>query len=390
VRRVRSPFVRLVYWLALAASSALLFVAVWILVPAPDERLLPLGVVAPEITPILLVVSLLLMTLAAAYARILGTARLALVLSAVSTVLCLWPLVSVPPTLRRFDETMQRVLGIEARGNPIRYSDLFRPPRAVGSRIVRGVPFEERDGTPLSLDIYEPSTGSGPVPILVQLYGGAWQRGGPSDNGWFARYFASRGYVVVAADYRHAPQFQWPAQVDDVRSALRWIGVHSAEFKGDSHRIVVVGRSSGAQLALVAAYQEPSPSIRGVISLYGPVDLAEGWRHPPEPDPLHVRRILEAYLGGTPAEVPQRYRAASPITYATRKLPPTLLIYGGRDHVVEARFGEQLDRALQRAGTRSVLLELPWSEHAFDIIPNGLGGQIALHYTERFISWAVK
>jgi acetyl esterase/lipase len=346
-------------------------------------------VAAPELSPILLVISVVLMAVEAAYARILGTARLALVLSAISTVLCLWPLLWVPPTLRRFDETMQHTLGIEARGAPIRHSDLFRPPRAFGSHIVRGVPFAERDGATLRLDIYKPSTGTGPFPILVLVYGGAWQRGSASDNEWFARYFASRRYIVVAVDYRHAPQWQWPAQIDDVRSALRWIGAHSSEFDGDSHRIIVVGRSSGAQLAMVAAYQNPSPSIRGVISLYGPVDLAEGWRHPPEPDPLHVRKILESYLGGTPALVPQRYREASPITYATRKLPPTLLIYGRRDHVVEARFGEQLERALRHAGTKSVLLELPWSEHAFDIIPNGLGGQIALHYTERFISWAL-
>ena len=88
--------------------------------------------------------------------------------------------------------------------------------------------------------------------------------------------------------------------------------------------------------------------------------------------------------------MPERYRQASAVTYAGQKLPPTLLIYGHRDHIVEARFGEQMDRALKQAGSTSVLLELPWSEHAFDIIPNGLGGQIALSYTEQFIRWAIR
>ena len=307
------------YWLVLAMSAAVLFVAVWILVPAPNELMLPLGVVAPEVSPILLVISVVLMAAAAGYARSLGTARLALVLSAVSAVLCLWPLLRVPSTLRRFDETMKQTLGIEVSGKPISYPDLFRPPRALNSHIVRGVLVAERDGGKLSLDIYRPSAGTGPFPIIAQVYGGAWQRGTPSDNEGFARYFASHGYVVVAVDYRHAPQWKWPAQIDDVRSALRWIAAHAREFDGDSHRVIVLGRSSGAQLALIAAYQEASPSIRAVVNFYGPADLAEGWRHPPEPDPLHVRNILEAYLGGTPQQFPERYREASPVTYATRK-----------------------------------------------------------------------
>jgi acetyl esterase/lipase len=377
------------YWLVLAMSAVVLFVAVWILIPAPNELLLPLGVGAPEVSPVLLVISVVLMAAASLYARPVGTARLALVLSTVSAVLCLWPLVRVPSTLRRFDETMKQTLGVDVAGRPVSYAALFRPPKALASHVVRGVPVAERDGKTLSLDIYRPSAGTGPFPVLVQIYGGAWQRGAPSDNEWFARYFASRGYVVLAVDYRHAPQWQWPAQLNDVRSALEWIASHAKEFEGDSRRMVLLGRSSGAQLALMAAYQETSPSIRAVVSLYGPVDLAEGWRHPPAPDPLHVRNILEAYLGGTPDQLPKRYREASPVTYATRKLPPTLLIYGRRDHIVEARFGEELHRALQHARTTSVLLELPWSEHAFDLIPNGLGGQIALYYTERFISWAV-
>ena len=66
------------------------------------------------------------------------------------------------------------------------------------------------------------------------------------------------------------------------------------------------------------------------------------------------------------------------------------MIYGRRDHIVETRFGAQLDHALTRAGNTSVLLEMPWSEHAFDIIPNGLGGQIALSYTEQFMRWALR
>ena len=68
---------------------------------------------------------------------------------------------------------------------------------------------------------------------------------------------------------------------------------------------------------------------------------------------------------------------------------PTLLIYGTRDHIVEARFGRMLHERLLATGTTSVLLEIPWAEHAFDAVANGPSAQIALYYTERFLAWAV-
>ncbi len=202
----------------------------------------------------------------------------------------------------------------------------------------------------------------------------------------FARYFASRGYVVFAIDYRHAPGSQWPSQIEDVRTALEWIHGHASEYDADATRMALFGRSAGGQLALAAAYLDGAPKVSAVVSYYGPTDLTEGWRAPPRPDPLGVRPILEAYLGGTPDQVPDRYRAASPVTHASAAVPPTLLVYGSRDHVVEARFGRALHERLRSAGAMSVLLEIPWAEHAFDAVPNGLSGQLALYYTERFLA----
>jgi acetyl esterase/lipase len=376
------------YWLVLAVSALVLLVTVWILIPAPNALLLPLAVGAPELSPVLLAVALVIAAVASLYARPLGIARLALVFALVSAIISLWPSIQLPSALRRFEEAASGLRGTASHGSPVSIARLFHPPAASEAHIIRGVQFAAPNGIPLGLDLYKPPS-PGRFPVIVQVYGGAWQRGTPSDNEWFARYFASRGYVVAAIDYRHAPQWKWPAQRDDVQSALKWIQAHAAEFDGDADRLIMIGRSSGAQVAMATAYREPSASIRAVVSYYGPVDLAEGWRHPPQPDPLGVRGILETFLGGRPDQVPDRYRDASPVTYASRQLPPTLLIYGKRDHIVEARFGEQLNRALRKSGTASVLLELPWSEHAFDFIPNGLGGQVSLYYTERFLKWAL-
>ena len=168
----------------------------------------------------------------------------------------------------------------------------------------------------------------------------------------FARHFAERGYLVVAIDYRHAPEWKWPEQIVDVRTALYWISQEAGRFGGDASRIVVVGWSAGAQLAMRLAYQEGPSSIRGVVNYYGPVDLANGWRQPPRPDPADVRGILEMFIGGTPDQKPEHYRHASPISWVSKASAPTLSIYGSRDHIVEARFGRMLDAAMRAPGPR--------------------------------------
>ena len=363
-------------WLLLGGSAVTLFLCSWILIPAPTGLLLPLAVGAPELSPLLSCAGVVLSAIAAGKARRNGVARLALVFAATSMVLSLFPIVQLPFAVNQFNDSMAR--------------SSAEPPAAQRGvvRVTPGIPFSKSDGVPLSLDLYRPPTGD-KWPVILQIYGGSWQTGSPSSQEWFSRYFAQRGYLVAAIDYRHAPEWKWPEQIVDVRSALYWVTEHSHKFGGDPTRIMVVGRSAGAQLAMRLAYQEGPSSIRGVVNFYGPVDLTDGWRNPPDPDPANVRGILEAFIGGTPAQKPEHYRHASPITFVSKSVGPTLSFYGSRDHIVKASYGRQLDSALKKAGATSVLLELPWSEHAFDAVPYGLGRRLTLHYAERFIAWAV-
>ena len=267
---------------------------------------------------------------------------------------------------------------------PVVPGDLVRGINAGDARVTSGVEFARPDGHPLTLTIigqHPPGAFRSSFRFMVAPGCAEHQ----TTTALFARYFASRGHVVFAIDYRHAPRWRWPAQILDVRSALAWIRTHAAEYDGDASRLVLLGRSAGAQLALIAAYEGTPADVVGVVSFYGPTDLVEGWRSP-RPDPFDVRAVLETYLGGTPDQVPEPYRAASPLTYVSAKVPPTLLLYGSRDHIVEAQFGRMLNDRLRAAGATSFLLELPWSEHAFDALPNGLGGQVSLYYVERFLA----
>lgn len=362
-------------FILVTASMLLCFLSVWIVVPAPHYFVYPIAVGAPEVSPILLGAAVVLLLISARQARRHRLARLALLLAAIATVLSLVPVIQLPFALARFDRAMATTTATA-------------PGPVTGEiRVIRDVPFSKADGVPLSLDVYQPAA-TGPVPIILQIYGGSWQSGTPRNQEWFSRHFAERGYLVVAIDYRHAPEWIWPEQIVDVRTALYWVSQEAGKFGGDTSRIVLVGRSAGAQLAMRLAYQEGPSSIRGVVNYYGPVDLADGWRQPPKPDPANVRGILESFIGGTPDQKPEHYRHASPITWVSKAAAPTLSIYGARDHIVEARFGRMLDAAMKNAGATSVLLELPWSEHGFDAVPNGMGGKVALNYTERFIAWA--
>lgn len=288
-------------WLLVGTTAVLLFISLWIVVPAPNLTLLNLGVVAPELSPGLLVASIVLAALAWP-GRAQRIHRAAGCLAVTAGVLDALPLAGVPVAVRRFDEAINilgRVgdgAGTDAgtrgrmRSRPMRARDLVLGIGAGESRVVRDIEFAAPAGQPLTVDIYRPIT-AGRFPILVQIYGRAWQHGTPGDNAVFARYFASRGHVVFAIEYRHAPRWQWPAQIEDVSVALAWIRAHAIEYDGDMRRIALIGRSAGAQLALVAAYRD-SANVAAVVSYYGPTNLSEGWRVPPRPDPLYTERFL--------------------------------------------------------------------------------------------------
>jgi acetyl esterase/lipase len=352
-----------VTWFVLALAALTFFVAMWLLVPAPTMTLLPLAVGGPEISPLLLVPALFVGILAW---RTRGRTRpAALVLSVASVILFAIPITQFPA------------------GAPLSLADMLAGIDLGQSRLIRGVPLGAPEGVPLTVDIYRPM-GGGPHPVIVQIYGGAWQRGEPANDTAFAARLASRGHVVFAIDYRHAPEWKWPAQLDDVRAALGWVRSHAAEYGGDASNLVLFGRSAGAQLAVVAGLQDPG--VTAIISFYGPVDLTNGWRYPPRPDPIGSRAVLEAFLGGTPDELPDRYREASPITYVSARAPRTLLIYGSRDHIVQPQYGRNLHAALTAAGAKSEFVEIPWADHAFDALPAGLSGQLSLFHVERFLA----
>lgn len=390
--------------LALAVAAIACFLAAWTLLPAPSYALLTLGVGAPEVGVWIGVLGAFSLVLALAGGRRASPAAWATVLLSVAAIgLALHPLVRFRAVARRFEAAEREALGGDPlarlpaqrraamRRAPLVAREMFVGIPAGDAVVERGIRVAAPGGVPLTADVYRPRTGEG-HPVLVQVYGGAWQRGEPGRNPVHARWLAARGWVVVAVDYRHAPRWTYPAQIEDLRAMLAWVRTNAARHGGDASRLALLGRSAGGQLALLAAYTTAPdvPPPLAVVSLYGPTDLEGGYREPPSPDPMDVRSLISGYLGGTPDARPEVYREASPVSHADRPQPPTLLVHGTRDNVVEARWGRALHARLRAAGNTSLYQEIPWADHGFDVVSFGPSGQLALWEVERFLEWAVR
>jgi acetyl esterase/lipase len=383
-----------------------LFLSIWIVLPAPIFSLLPLSVGAPEISPGIMCLDAVALILAMIklWSRYPRKRRRSLV-SLCSIVLALGlsasPLIQFAVVQQQAEQAISASLGrdylndlspslrAKMRSKPLILGDLWRGIPQPQVRIERNIPFVHPDGVPLSLNIYRPAQ-VGTYPGIISIYGGSWQRGSPDGDDTFNRYIAAQGYVVWAIDYRHAPAYHFPAQLEDVRSAFRYIKEHAASNETDLDRVAVIGRSAGAQLAMLAAYAPTPLPIRAVVDYYGPVDLTAGYSDPPTPDPIESKSVLRDFLGGTPQQFAQLYRQASPINAVKPDLPASLLIYGGKDHIIEAKFGQRLAQNLTAQGNRTIFIEIPWADHAFDAVFSGLSNQLALYYTERFLAWELR
>lgn len=389
---------RFIHW---SISAIGIFLSLWILLPPPTLSLYPLAVGAPEISPLLAVINAIALVLTLWKKPQIKAYNILLICNLSALILSLLPSIQFPAANAAIATQMQAVLGTNylatvpqsdrahLRPQPFILTDSFRGIPTGKVRLDRDIVFANPDGVSLKINLYRPLQ-IGKYPAIVTIYGGAWQRGNPDYNEEFSRYMADRGYCVIAIDYRHAPKYRFPAQIEDVESALSYIKNHANEWEIDRDRIALMGRSAGAHLAMLAAYNSSILPVRSLVNYYGPNNLIAGYKDPPFPDPINVRAVLRAFLGGGPDELDELYRRASPINYIKPNLPPSLLVYAGRDRIVKAKFGRSLYERLQAAGERAILLEIPWAEHAFDAVFHGPSNQLALYYTERFLAWSLK
>ena len=225
----------------------------------------------------------------------------------------------------------------------------------------------------LALDLARPASGKGPFPVLVFIFGGGWSTGSRTQLHLGMWQAAERGYVAVTVDYRLTSvkengktKYLFPAQVHDVKCAVRWLRANRRKYKIDPNRIGALGFSSGGHLALMLGLTDSSDGlegecgklkyssrVQGVVSLAGTTELVSLYQESKEP---LIETFLGDLLGGTPEEVPEQYKMASPLTYVSKDDPPVLSIHGDMDLEVPLRQAELLDVKMKEVGVSHTLI----------------------------------
>ena len=255
--------------------------------------------------------------------------------------------------------------------------------------------FASPEGQELKVDFYRPAVGKDavgkPRPCVVVIHGGGWDGGDRTQLPEWNDWLVARGYNVAAISYRLAPKWQWPAQGEDVLTAIAWLKAHADALGIDPTRLVLMGRSAGGQIASAVGYGAHDPAIRGVIALYAPHDMPFVWSVSRSDDVLNSLNLMQQYMGGPPEGARlANYASASAQTLARADSPPTLLVHGVPDTLSWARHSERLAARLEELKVPHYYLRLPWATHAFDFNPDGPGSQLTGYAMEWFLAAVTK
>jgi len=243
------------------------------------------------------------------------------------------------------------------------------------------------DGSKLELDAWTTGQGNAGAlrPAILMVHGGGWKFGNRSSTPRWNLWLNELGYEVFDVEYRMPPPARWLEEVGDVKAALGWIAAHAAEYHVDPERISIMGGSAGGNLAMLAAYSVgdstlppsidvPRVWVKTVINFYGPSDMTLLYRNCPSKD---VPPAMVEYIGGSPEQVPDRYRALSPLSHVGSGTPPTITFLGTLDRLVLEDQATGLDAAMKKAGVAHEMYLIPGNDHAFDLNWGGFATQIA-------------
>jgi len=216
------------------------------------------------------------------------------------------------------------------------------------------------DGHNLKLDLYLPA-GVRQPPLLIWVHGGAW-RGGTKD--WVNIAFLAEGYAMASVDFRLSGDAMFPAQIHDIKAAIRFLRHESETYGYDASRLGILGRSSGGHLvALVGVtnghadlegsigeYPDESSDVQAVVSYFGASNLTSILAQS-TPHGLSVRvPALDLLLGGQPDEKVELARLASPVFHVDATDPPLLLLHGDQDPQMPINQSHELHSAYKEHG----------------------------------------
>ena len=237
----------------------------------------------------------------------------------------------------------------------------------LAARDLPDVEYSRPDGKPLLLDIHIPD-GPGPFPAAILVHGGGWSSGNKTTE--ISPLFApltKAGIVWFSVDYRLTPDYRYPACVEDVETAVRWVKAHAAQFHVDPARLALVGESAGGEIvdmvAVRATPDHPDTRVAAVVAFYAPCDNLADTQRRGGPS-KSMQQLL-----GIPAGVPlsnttlQALHDVSPIFFVSKNLPPYLLVHGTADQSVPYDQSLQWQAKLQALGVPCDLITIKDGPH---------------------------
>jgi acetyl esterase len=245
------------------------------------------------------------------------------------------------------------------------------------------IEFAVNGGVHLTLDANVPD-GPGPFPTVIVVHGGGWVNG---DKQTYVKPIlpplTKAGFTWFTINYRLAPQWHFPAQLDDLESAIVWVKKHVREYKADPNRMAILGESAGGHIvALAGAKFTPATRVKAVVVLYGPHDLLARARKMGTVGE-NVRKLLDI-PDKLDAASEKKLRAASPITYVKKNMPPYLLIHGTKDEKVPYELSVSMCAKMKEAGASCELFTVQDGIH-------GMGGweknPAQQAYKEKTVEW---
>ena len=229
-------------------------------------------------------------------------------------------------------------------------------------------------GPGLKLDIYKPG-GAGIRPAVILIHGGGWTSFDKSTMKGMGGFLARSGFVAFAVDYRlfHGTDNRWPAQLDDVQRAVRWVRANAGKYGVNPDKIGAFGHSAGAQLAALLGMEDTrensdpalakySSRVQAVVDVSGPTDFST------EKDPEGTA-FLTNFLGADYSKHPEVWQDASPVFHVTKSDAPFLIVHGTRDEMVPIAQAQELYDKLKGAGVQVSLIKVD-DVHTFQSAEN--------------------
>ena len=251
----------------------------------------------------------------------------------------------------------------------------FLAPRthAQGVRVQKDIQYAAVDGKALGLDLYMPEGVQSP-PLVVWVHGGAWTNGSKES---VPPFFVRAGFATASVDFRQSTDAKFPAQVHDIKAAIRFLRANASKYGYRTGRIAISGSSSGGHLAAlvgvtngvaalegkVGGHLDQSSDIQAILDYYGPTNfmtiLAQSTPHG-----LSVRvPALDRLIGGRPETVPELAKLASPVEHVGPGDPPLMMLHGDQDPQVPINQSHELQGAYERAKLPVTFYVVHGAEH---------------------------